>query len=91
MNFCIYSNYEISVKNEYCYINEDGDHQTETETFTKIIDGGKLAEVIASLLKDNHFSSFSNSNDKIIISLFDPTDGPGHDIVMVVKETSDEA
>lgn len=86
MNFCIYCNYEITVKNEYCYINEEGDHTTETEEFTKIMDGGKLAEFIAKQLKDSEFSSIYTRGNELIISLFDPTNGTGQDLSISIKE-----
>lgn len=87
MNFCMYFDYKIAVKNEYCYINEEGDHTTETEEFTKVMDGGKLAEFIAEQLKDRWFSSISTKDDEIIINLFNPMDGTGQDIkITIVKE-----
>lgn len=85
MKFHIYADYEITVENEYCYINEEGDHTTETENFTKTMDGGKLAEFIADLLKDREFSSISTINNKIEISTFDPMNGTGANISITIK------
>ena len=90
MNFCIYADCEITVKNKYCYINEEGDHKTEIEEFTKIMDGGKLAKFIAELLNDREFSSIRIMGDQIIISLFDPMDGTGQDILITVKELNEK-
>lgn len=90
MNFCIYSDYEITVKNEYCYINEEGDHTTEVEEFTKTMDGGKLAEFIAKLLLDKEFSSVSLSDNHILISTFNPLDGTGSDIQISIKGLENE-
>lgn len=86
MKFCIYCDYEITVKNEYCYINEDGDHTTETENFTKNMDGGMLAEFIAEQLKHRNFSSISTNGNEIAISLFDPMDGTGQEFLINIKE-----
>lgn len=86
MNFCIYCDYEITVKNKYCYINEEGDHTTEIEEFSKTMDGGKLAEFIADQLKYKEFSSCSFKSDKIHIVMFCPMDGTGQDIIISIKE-----
>lgn len=86
MDFCIYFDYEITVNNKYCYINEDGDHTTDTEHFTKIMDGGKLAEFIADYLKDSWFSSLTSKPNGIIISTFCPMDGTGQEITITIKK-----
>ena len=86
MNFSVYFDYKITVKNKYCYINEDGDHATEDEEVTKTIDGGKLADFIAQQLKDWTFSSISTKDNEIIISLFDPMDGTGQDLLIKIEE-----
>ena len=86
MGLNIYTSYEITVKNDYCYINEEGDHTDETETFTKEMCGGKLVEFIVSLLNDSFFSSLDIHNNQIRASIFDPMNGTGQDILIVIKE-----
>lgn len=86
MNFCIYFDYKVAVKNEYCYINEEGDHATEVGEFTKTMDGGWLAKFIAELLLDKEFSSVSLRDNHISISTFCPLDGTGSDIQISIKE-----
>ena len=85
MNLNIYTSYEITVKNNYCYINEDGDHTEDSETFTKEMCGGKLIEFIVPLLNQSFFSSLDIRDNQIYISIFDPMDGTGQDILIIIK------
>lgn len=86
-DICMYSNYLVTVKNEYSYIDEYGDHRTEVENCTLDYDGGKLAEFIGKYLCDNCFSSLSIiSPTRFLISTFNPMDGTGSDIMLDIAE-----
>lgn len=90
MEFSIYCDYEIIVKIEYCYLNEEGDHETGVEEFTETIDGSELAEYIAKLLHDGKFSSASVSDNLVSVSTFNPLNGTGRDIQITIKEVEDD-
>ena len=87
----VYFDYEITVKNTYSYYNEDGDIKTAVETFTKVIDGGRLADLIANYLSDREFSTISFiSSSRLLIELFYPMCGTGSDIDITIKQIKKE-
>lgn len=87
MEFSIYSDYKITVKIKYCYINEEGDHETGIEEFTVHMDGGELAEYIAKLLQDKKFSDVSTNDNIVSISTFNPMNGTGRDIQISINKS----
>ena len=86
ININIFGDYEIEWENKYCYINEDGDHTDGIVRDTKVIDGGRLAEIIAKEMMDNDFLELTIKENEIYIGKFDPTDGTCDDITIKIKE-----
>lgn len=82
MGFCAYCDYEVIVKNTYSYINEEGDYRTESEENAQIMSGVALSEFIVRLLNDREFSSIVMQDKEISITLFDPVDGTGQQILV---------
>jgi hypothetical protein len=82
MGFCAYCDYEVIVRNTYSYINEEGDYRTESEENAQIMSGVALSEFIVRLLNDREFSSIVMQDKEISITLFDPVDGTGQQILV---------
>ena len=90
ININIFGDYEIEWENKYCYINEDGDHTDGIVRDTKVIDGGRLAEIIAKEMMDNDFLELTIKENEIYIGKFDPTDGTCDNITIKIKEIKEK-
>lgn len=85
ININIFGDYEIEWENQYCYINEDGDHTNGIVRDTKVIDGGRLAELIAKEMMDHDFLELIFKDNEIYIGKFDPMDGTDENITIKIK------
>ena len=83
----IYIDYEVEIENYYSYYNEDGDISSAEENIVKVLDGGKLIDLIAGYFASSDFSDFYISSiDSFMISMFCPFDGTGQDIFFKIKK-----
>lgn len=75
MSICIYCKYDVSCLTKYTYLNEEGDFAEGVSTFSKVMDGGELMEILINCLKDSDISTIRFLNNRIIVDNFDPHSG----------------
>lgn len=80
MNICVMFKYEVVIKNEYSYFDEDEELVERIEEITEIMTGDVLVEFIVSCLKNSEFFEFILPKNSIIISTFAIFDGTGSKI-----------
>lgn len=89
MDICCYCKYSVVITTKGSYLNEEGEfrdyHNIEK---IKVMDGGKLAEIIADNLKDENCIGFKVGDENIMIELFNPRTGVGDDIFIQIKEVN---
>ena len=96
MNINIYGKYKVYYRNKYDYVDDyDYDlqqysYKTDTVIWRKILEGGKLLDLIGRKLKDNYILEFHVCDTEIHISTFNPCDGTGSDIKIKITEVKQE-
>ncbi len=85
IDFCAYFDYNVKIKNEYCYIDEEGEHRKGVSNCEKQMCGGELADFIAKKITDAYFCQLSVINaNTLYISLFRPDDGTDKNFTITI-------
>jgi hypothetical protein len=87
---CVICKYDVTINNEYTYLNEEGDFSSDKSVHSKIMDGSELANILANYLSDSNFWQLNKTAEGLYVSLFDPTTGETDEISIIVKEIRDE-
>lgn len=86
MRINIMSKYQVKYKNKYSYRVEDDVYDKvfkhDTHKWNRKMDGSKLIELIAHLMRESDFLDITSNESGIHISLFEPLTGEGADITI---------
>lgn len=91
MNINIFEDYNVHSKCEFTYRNEENDYFVGNNTWSKVLAGYKLIELIQSLLKDKDISELSIENDTIKVSCFNEMTGEVTDTELIIKEINNDS
>ena len=94
MNINVFKKYNVHLCNEYSYVSDEecGErtYEREKEEWTKKVEGGELANIIAKLLLDTEFITVEEEHSKelntLYITLFNPCDGTGSEVLIEYEE-----
>ena len=92
MNINVFKKYNVPLCNEYISDKEFGEYtySKDKEEWTKDVEGGELANIIAKLLLDTEFITIESKHSKelntLYITLFNPCDGTGSEVLIEYKE-----
>ena len=85
-DICVFGKYKVDFKNKYTYISDNEfneyTYSEEREDWTKDMEGEELMNLIGNLIIDNNTIAVSNYEDGVTITMFDPMDGTGSDIII---------
>lgn len=86
MRINIMSKYQVKYKNKYSYRVEDEVHDKifkhGIHKWNRKMDGGKLIELIAHIMRESDFLEITSNETEIQITLFEPLTGESADITV---------
>ena len=95
MNICAFGKYRVDFQNNYTYISDkefnEYAYSKGKEEWIKDMEGGELINLIGKLMIDNYTIEISNYEDRVAITMFDPMDGTGSDIIVRYESLPDSS
>lgn len=92
MNICAFGKYRVDLRNNYTYTSDkefgEYTYSKGKEEWTKDMQGGELMNLISDLMQDKECIDICDTDKikhTIAITLFNPDDGTGNDIIISYK------
>ena len=89
MNIWIGGQYKVNITDAGSYLNEEGDFIDDVSRNTTTVEGGKLLEMITSLLMSRELFEFTASDNKFTFEFYRNT-GECSTSIWEIKEITDE-
>ena len=95
MNICVFGRYKVHFVNKYDYIADyefgEPSYDTQSEEWTEEMDGGKLIDLLAKVMRHSDMVDVSSSDKNFHTSLFNPMNSCGSEIQIEYEEVKGES